>query len=270
MSQEIQRFIAATHKHPDWPRVYCLGDSWFQYPLKSIDLQKQIERAFRKQALFFNNSVPGRESAKIKALLPSLRDQLGAWQFDLLLISMGGNDIVGDELAEFVKTADEPQSPGSHWPTPVPAVVHRHIRLNAFGKALGFVIDDIARVIELRNSVAKSCHIMVNTYDYPFASGRKYKIGPIKLGPWLKKYFRAVGLDDFDDQNRVAAWLIDQFVDATQKLAQQHSRIAIVDSRGTLPALGDWGNEIHPTESGFKRLAEQHWVPAIGTLLGLA
>jgi len=141
MPSETQRFIAATHKHPTWPRVYCLGDSWFQYPLKSIDLQKQIERIFRKEALFFNNSVPGRESAKIKALLPKMRDQLGAWEFDLLLVSMGGNDIVGDELAEFVKPANEPQSPGSNWPTPVPAVVDRHIRLKAFGKALGFFIS---------------------------------------------------------------------------------------------------------------------------------
>ncbi|MDZ4813626.1 MAG: hypothetical protein SGI99_13595 [Pseudomonadota bacterium] len=269
MPSETQRFIAATHKHPTWPRVYCLGDSWFQYPLKSIDLQKQIERIFRKEALFFNNSVPGRESAKIKALLPKMRDQLGAWEFDLLLVSMGGNDIVGDELAEFVKPANEPQSPGSNWPTPVPAVVDRHIRLKAFGKALGFVIDDMARVIELRNSVAGNCHILINTYDYPFASGRGYKIGPIKRGPWLKKYFAEVGLTEFNEQNRVATWLIDQFVDATQKLERSHVRIGIVDSRGTLPALSDWGNEIHPTELGFKRLAEQRWAPLIQSVLGL-
>ena len=267
MSHEIQRFIAATHKHPAWPRVYCLGDSWFQYPLKSIDLQKQIERIFRKEALFFNNSVPGRESAKIKSLLPKMRDQLGAWQFDLLLVSMGGNDIVGDELAEFVKTADEPQSPDGNWPTPVPIEVDRHIRLMAFGKALGFVIDDLARVIELRNSVAPDCHVLINTYDYPFASGRGYKIGPIKRGPWLKKYFTEVGLTEFGAQNLVAAWLIDQFVDAIQKLARGHARINIVDSRGTLPALSDWGNEIHPTERGFQRLAEQRWVPKIRTAL---
>ncbi len=270
MSHETRRFIDASHRHPSWPRIYCLGDSWFQYPVKSIDLQKQIERGLRRQALFFNNSVPGRESAAIKALLPRLREQLGAWQFDLLLLSMGGNDIVGDELAEFVKHPDEPQSPDTEWPTAVPNLVRRHIRLRAFGRALSFVVDDLARVIELRNDVAPGCAVLINSYDYPFASGRPYKIGPIRLGPWLKPHFSAVGLADPVDQYKVASWLIDQFVAAASRLATAHARVAVVDGRGSLPASSDWGNEIHPNERGFKRLAEQHWLPCIRAELGLA
>jgi hypothetical protein len=268
MSNEIRRFIESTHRHPDWPRIYCLGDSWFQYPLKSIDLQKQIERGLRREAICFNNSVPGRESAAIKALLPRLRDQLGAWQFDLLLLSMGGNDIVGDELAEFVKPAEEPQSPGTDWPSPVPLVVRRHIRLRAFGRALSFVIDDLARVIELRNQVAPGCTVLINSYDYPFASGRPYKIGPIRLGPWLKPHFNEVGLSDPDNQYKVASWLIDQFVAAAGALAAAHARVAVVDARGSLPASSDWGNEIHPNSAGFKRIAEQRWLPRIRLELG--
>lgn len=45
-ARALQRFIASTHRNPALPRVYCLGDSWFQRPLKSIDLHKPLRELF--------------------------------------------------------------------------------------------------------------------------------------------------------------------------------------------------------------------------------
>src|SRR4051812_22690691 len=103
---DIKRFETAIAGHPAWPRAMCIGDSWFQYPPDPIDLTHQL-RAIYKKTVFWNDSQAGRESARLKRALPHIRDALGAYQFDALLVSMGGNDVVGSELAEFVKPAPD-------------------------------------------------------------------------------------------------------------------------------------------------------------------
>ena len=99
---EIKAFRKLVGKHPAWPRALCFGDSWLQYPPHPTDLHKQLRRLFRHTALL-NESRPGRESAEIKALMPRLRALLAEFRFDVLVVSMGGNDVVGNELAEYVK-----------------------------------------------------------------------------------------------------------------------------------------------------------------------
>ena len=47
---------SAIDTHQKWPRVMCFGDSWFQYPGESVDIQKQLPRIFKK-SLFFNEGV---------------------------------------------------------------------------------------------------------------------------------------------------------------------------------------------------------------------
>ena len=77
-AQALQRFIAAAYRDPALPRVYCLGDSWFQLPLKPVDLHKQLRGLFAGEAIFANNAVPGRTTAEIKQQFPALIRHLGA------------------------------------------------------------------------------------------------------------------------------------------------------------------------------------------------
>ena len=264
---EAMRFIEATHRHPSWPRIYCYGDSWFQYPFKSVDLQKQIERLFRRQALFVNDSEAGRESAALKQRLPGLRARLGEWEIDLLLVSMGGNDVVGSELREFLKPKDEPQSGAPDWPPDTPQVALDHVRLSAFAQALNFLADDVHRVLDTRDAVAPHCHVLLNSYDYPFADGRGFKKGFIVTRPWMKPHFDAVRLTDPAKQRELSVWLIDQFVGRLQHLASSSALVQVVDARGQLSSKRQWENEIHPTAAGFHRIAKNCWSPAIQALL---
>jgi hypothetical protein len=43
--------------------------------------------------------------------------------------------------------------------------------------------------------------------------------------------------------------------------------VTFIDSMGTLSTGGDyrrdWANEIHPTSSGFDRIVQSHWMPAL-------
>ena len=206
-----------------------------------VDLHKQLRRGFRRTA-FLNESKAGRESADIKELLPGLRRLLSSYRFTALLVSMGGNDVVGGELAEYVKPADEPQSPyDPRWGV-VPASVRDHIRLSAFEQALRYVGRGPSSASSMRATrwppLARS---WVHNYDHVFPSGKSFKLLGRKAGPWIKPYLDGVGLTDPLRQREACAWLIDQFTRMLDALVTQTPRMRLVDGRGTLRHAGEMG-----------------------------
>jgi hypothetical protein len=154
-------FAEAIRRRAHWPRVMCFGDSWFQYPgTRPIDIQKQLHRIF-KRSLFFNEGVAGRTSAMYKRGRDRVTRALGEYGFDLLLLSMGGNDVVGSELAEFVKEKDAPQHAGTRDWGVIPWQVRDHLRLSAFDATLRFLTDDFVEMIQRRDVAPPRCGIFV-------------------------------------------------------------------------------------------------------------
>ncbi|MGH8105619.1 MAG: GDSL-type esterase/lipase family protein [Arenimonas sp.] len=266
-SKEIKDFEKGIEEHPDRPRVICFGDSWFNYPFQVTDLNKQIERLYRK-AYFYNESVLGRESGELKKLRLRLQRLLQRYQFDVMLLSMGGNDVVGSELREFIKYAEEPQDFGTRAWGRVPALVNQYIHLASFESALRYIASDYQQIIDLRNQERPSCEIVMHNYDYPWPDGKPYKlIGKKLAGPWIKPYMEEVGVTDFASQRIICSWLIDQFTEVQRELAGRNQRVRCVDSRGLVLKNGEWDNEIHPKRAGFKRIAEVAWKPVLDPLL---
>jgi hypothetical protein len=258
---------AAIREHEKWPRAMCFGDSWFQYPgPSSIDIQKQLPRLFKK-SLFFNEGVAGRDSKSYKAGRDRVASALADYQFNALLLSMGGNDIVGGELPEFIKSKDDPQNIGTRQWGVVPEQVRDHVRLSAFESALMFLRDDYVEMIERRDRAKRDCELIVHTYAYIWPNNVAFKLGPFKGGPWVYPYLAAVGLPDKRDQRVVTCWLIDQFATLLNELASQFPRIRVVDSRDALPEEKSWDNEIHPKGPGFKRIAVEYWGPVLKGVL---
>ncbi len=266
-SKEIKDFERGIELHPDRPRVICFGDSWFNYPLQIIDLNKQLERLYRK-AYFYNESVLGRESGQLKKLRPRLQRLLQQYQFDVLLLSMGGNDVVGSELREFIKHSDEPQDFGTRAWGRVPDLVNQHIHLASFESTLRYIASDYQQIIDLRNQVRPDCEIVMHNYDYPWPDGKSYKLFGKKLaGPWIRPFMQEVGVGDFASQRIICSWLIDQFTEVQRELLSHNRRVRCVDSRGLVIKASEWDNEIHPKRAGFKRIAEVAWKPVLDSLL---
>lgn len=261
--RELQRFIDATHRHPALPRVYCLGDSWFQLPLKPIDLHKQLRRLFAGEAIFANNAVPGRTTAEIKRQFPALSRHLGALEIDVLLVSMGGNDIAGHELAEYLKRPDEPQNRGPY-AAPQPDVVERHVRLATFHSAMNTLQEDFQRVIDIRDQMRPACPVVLHSYAYPMPNGRRAtRLGGIfKAGPWLKPHLVAAGLTTLDEKKALMRWLVDEFHARLGKLAAANRGVVVVDSRQAVKD-SEWADEIHPKDSGYERIAREYWQPVL-------
>ena len=266
-ANELKTFGLAIERNQDWPRALCFGDSWFLYPLLPVDLHIRLRTTFKKTN-FLNDSRPGRESSEIKTLLPSLRRLLGTFGFTALLVSMGGDDVVGTELQEYVKRADEPQSVGSTDWGVVPPEVRDHIRLSAFEAGLRFIVDDYQRLIDARDHESPGTEIVTHNYAYLWPTGKPYKLPGIEKGPWIKPYLDAVGLEgDMAGQRAITDWLLDQFTRVMESIVSRTPRMRLVDSREVLPKLSDWDNEIHPTGGGFSKLVRDAWQPVLADIL---
>ena len=262
----IAAYSKALRAFPAAKRALCFGDSWFQYPPRPIDLNKLLAKAFRN-TLFMSEGVAGRDSARWKIGLPRIQREIGSFQFDAILLSSGGNDIVGEEMREFVKTASQAQSAGTNDWGVIPLEVFDHVRLEIFQHALEYTIKDLKEVIQYRDTTSPGSIVYVHTYDYIYPDGRPFKLGPVTVGPWVKPALVGVGLTDPKQQRVVTGWLLDQFARSLQAFASQRPNLRVIDSLGTLTSARQWANEIHPTAAGFAAIAKKCWVPALTGVL---
>jgi hypothetical protein len=259
-------YAAALAKNPDAKRCLAFGDSWFQYPPRPIDIEKQLAKRFR-DTLFLNEGVAGRDSAQWKLGLPRVQREIGAFRFDAILLSIGGNDVVGEELREFLKTPAQAQSVGTTSWGVIPPEVFDHVRLETFEYALGYAIGDFREVVQYRDMYSRATIIFAHTYDYIYPDGDPFRLGPVTVGPWAKPALEDVGLVDPAKQRIVTNWLVDEFARALFEYASQVPNFRVVDSRGTLSSRRQWENEIHPVKSGFAAIVDACWVPALTGIL---
>jgi hypothetical protein len=262
----IPEYETLTAANPNAKRALCFGDSWFQYPPSPVDINKELAKAF-KNTCFLNEGVAGRDSAQWKIGLPRIQREIGTYHFDAILLSNGGNDVVGQELAEFVKTATQVQSAGGVSWGQIPPEVYDHIRLDRFDVALKYAITDFNEVVQNRDLSSPESIVFLHTYDYIYPDGRPYKLGPITVGPWVKPAFEGVGLVDPKSQRVVTSWLLDQFAARLNTYASGKPNVRIIDSRGTLTSKVQWANEIHPTPAGFAKITKQCWIPQLTGIL---
>jgi hypothetical protein len=111
--------------------------------------------------------------------------EIGHGHFTALLLSMGGNDIVGGELPEYVKQASDPQNIGSRPWGVIPWRVRDHIRLLAFEAGLNFLRDGYVEMFQRCRNAKTDCEILVHNCAYIWPNNKAFKLGPFKAGPWV-------------------------------------------------------------------------------------
>lgn len=262
----LREFDQAIKTYPEARRALCFGDSWFQYPVQPIDLNKTLARRF-KGTLFLNEGVAGRASSQWKRALPRIGRAIREYQFDAILLSNGGNDVVGSELVEYLKEADQAQAAGVWRFGRIPPEVRDHVRLDRFDRALEYAITDLEEIVQCRDQGAPNSTILVHTYDYVYPSGTPWRLGPLEQGPWIKPAFVDVGLEDESRIRVVTNWMLDQFSARLQAYASTKLRMRVIGSLGTLSKRTHWNDELHPSRSGFAKLSTSAWVPALLDLL---
>jgi hypothetical protein len=228
-------------------QILAEGDSWFDYPVPFFGggIIPRLEERIGVPILNLAKAgdevryMLGVEERKL------LAEQLtqgcpagGPW--DVLLFSGGGNDVVDNPMALWVKDFD----PG------IPLA--SHINQPRFDAVLALVRAGYEDLIAMRNALSPGTHIFFHAYDFAIPDGR----GICHLGPWLKPTFDLRGFPNRDARIPVVKAMLQQFAAVLQSLTR--ADVTFINAQGTLePKPSAWHNELHPSDRGFDKFAKR-------------
>jgi len=175
-------------------------------------------------------------------------DWLDGESYDIVMVSGGGNDILGDGLEKIV--------------------FHKNNQSNEYGQNLiNFneyhkVLDNIKKsIVDIRNTVddhlGAHVFLVMHGYDYAYPSGKAYEIfgGIIRLGPWLQSSLCNLNITERDEQVEIINGLIDHFNSSLQSYEYAIPKFKHLDLRNVLDK-DDWDDELHPNSYGRYKLAK--------------
>lgn len=253
------RTLRALERAPATGLLVAEGDSWFDYPFHDVLSMLEEEHGFDVESVAHKGdrvedmAYSGGQFDDFTRLLEKLLRQKRVP--DAILLSGGGNDLTGDDLAILLNHA------ASGLPALNPDVVRGVIDVrvkNAYAFLIGGLTEIAMKLLE------RPIPILLHGYDYAVPDGRGFLGGSFFLpGPWLEPGFHRKGHGDLDTNTKVVESLIDSFNNMLEQLsgAQGFGHVHYVDLRGTLSNAAnykrDWDNELHPTTRGFKAVAEK-------------
>ncbi len=227
-------------------QVLAEGDSWFDYPVPLFGggIIPRLEQQLGVPIL--NLAKAGDEVRYMLGVEERqiLSEQLrqgcpagGPWE--VLLFSGGGNDIVGNPMALWVRDWDPARPP------------REHLRLERFAAAVTLIRAGYDDLIEMRDQLSPTTHLVFHGYDFAIPDGR----GICWLGPWLKPTFDLRGFPNRPAAMEVVRGMLETFATMLLELATR-PRVTVLTSQGTLsPTTASWHNELHPASRGFDRFA---------------
>lgn len=224
------------------------GDSWFQYPFLIEDV---IDHLFDDWAIYCVGAAG--DLLQDMARQDEVTAAVLAEKPDLLLLSGGGNDLLGGgQLARYLRQ----HAPGLS--------AEDHVS-DEFGQLLARILGVYAGLIE-KALTAGAKRVVCHGYDYAIPNS----------GAWLGRPMLKLGITDPRLQRDIIRLLIDRLHEGLKQMAQDFGgRVVAVDCRASVPDAA-WYDELHPTSQGFtgpanliRFLAESDTTEAV-SLEGLA
>jgi hypothetical protein len=232
-------------------RILAEGDSWFDFPFGGRPFRggDVIER-LRDLIPFpiLSLAVRGDEArtmlgvAQRRRLRELLEDR--ERDFNVLLFSGGGNDIVGEPFRLWIRDRDVAGGD--------PA---RALNDAAFGCILQVVRTAYEDLLDLRDKIAaqgRSITVLLHAYDWGVPSG----VGVCGYGPWLHPSLEDRGWTDAAECRAVVREALTRFADLLEDIARQYNDVVVVRTQGTL-GVTEWNDELHPNRAGFPKIARK-------------
>ena len=245
----------------DW-NILAEGDSWFSigaFPSSNLLLELPLP----KSSIVLNLAYPGDTIEHMSSIAgnPDLRKMLHdtqwGYKWDLIVLSAGGNDVIGRAREFILTTSQGPDTPDS-WID--------QAKLKAMVEGVKQRYRDIVAIRDEPGSINANVPIVIHTYDYPMPRNApaKFLIAGF-TGPWLFKALKTVpAKHHFEIARRVIDALAGGLTDLTTGPGAL-PKFYVVNTRGTLVpsapgSMGnnnDWMNEIHPNPQGYRKIARK-------------
>ncbi|WP_025740485.1 caspase family protein [Aquimarina pacifica] len=230
--RRYRRFKKSKKLFPELPVIVAEGDSWFLFPFLVKDTLDYVMEKYPLRSI----AAAGDELQNYRAsgqLIETIKKEKPKY----VLISGGGNDIIGPAIVDILKKD-------------MPSGLEPMAYLNStFSKKM----EDIKATYNYffnRISSFDSVHqVFVHGYDYVRVDHTKRVI---KNG-WVNKYLIQKGVEKIEDRARIIKYLIDQFNALLEALTSQHKNATYLDLR-SLVTKEEWYDEIHPDDNGFAKV----------------
>lgn len=251
----------------DYERHYLAeGDSWFSLSdlLSPSFLYRFGNNVPLKQStLIVNCSYPGDTLARMvdwtrNKNFPKLlsRKKFG-WEWDGILLSAGGNDIIEAALAPtgILQASASPTSFKDFIVSDAMTILENH--LEKFSRYL-VSLRDTSEIVANR-----TIPIFYHTYSYPTPRNAPASVS----GPWLYKAFMQKNIPT-QYWNDLSDALMDELAELLRSFVSMDTNLRLVDTLanvqltraldGSTGSSGDWLNEIHLNNSGKDKVA-RYW-----------
>ena len=231
-----RRFERTFSQNPDAPLFISEGDSWFQHPLL-YDVIDYLMNTYTIKSLgaagdtFRNMIKKGEIHDHIRKLQKEGQNLTG------VILSGGGNDILGADLQKFLQENHDLHPPGKK--------PERFIS--------PILLDEIDKIADLYEALIRQypdLHFFGHGYDYVKPYGVEKKDG------WLGKYLTEKGILEEADRKAVAAYMLKVFNDRMKALSDKLENFTFLENLGTLRE-DQWDDEIHPNNHGFEDIASK-------------
>jgi lysophospholipase L1-like esterase len=220
-------------------RIVSEGDSWFQYPFLLDDVIDQLFDAYAILSLDAAGDLLSdmvRQNELVSAVVQE--------RPDLVLLSGGGNDLLGgSRLARVLPSYEPSRGPEAYLG-------------DEFEANLRQVIADYETLVMRLGSVAPTTRILCHSYDHAIPAN----------GRWLGRPLAAIGIAEPRLQREIIRCIVDRFHQELSRLAERHANVRLVDCRGVVDDKL-WHDELHPANAGFRAVAVR-FARAIGEATG--
>ena len=254
----IQGLREQIRRHPDRPVILTEGDSWFSYPLHSNTID-HLERQGRFSVLRLEDNgdellhiLSGKSLRRLHRMLDrTFLTRAGKdYRAEALLLSAGGNDLLGDQFAHLVCSCPGGRSAADF------------IRQGRARRKFSQIEAAIEELLEIRDDFNPECVVYAHGYDYVIPSDRPLRIlwGLKKIGPWLHKSMSGQYREDVfipaSKRAAVARWFVDRYNELLADIERRRPGFVHVDTRRAVKR-DEWGDEIHPRSKGFEKVARR-------------
>jgi hypothetical protein len=240
------------------------GDSWFNkfYPARA-NLLEQLDLPRGCHMLDHSWSGDKADDMFAPKRIAAAAQYLDAYPYKAILLSAGGNDIIGNIGALLSGTGNSATLSNS---------------------AVNAAFDNVESLLcnfcnaRSQSTQNKSTRIFIHAYD--FVTPRNAPVKGNIAGPWVYPRLIAKDVDDATVQKALVTelltrWLARLTVLATPGSPKHINGFHVLLSQGVLiPAnaadtgrSNDWEDEIHPSKDGFRKLADRLVSPVLRGIL---